>query len=379
MKFVNFCLFTTFVLITVMQIGCLSGGAMGTAEKLSETKDYRGALEVYQNVVDTKPGTADARAAQLAIGELYIEHIHQPEQGIETYEAVIAEAPTSDEAAEAHYRLGMHAYRQKDYDAAQTQFGTIVNQFSHLELSHNAQLMSAKSYEDGQKFEQAVEVYDNFANRNPQSKRAAQALANKARIQRKFLKDDDEAIRTLQSLVIKYGKIKSAESYVKEAKKVLIEFNVSPFGFGAYPEVPADYPFQERLWDNATPENELLIRVQIKLWNQGTRTKGAAFSSNGLVYPTISGVLYVEWRYIEEGDPDLVGQRYAGRVMGDGETAEKWLSLYLTDRMFERTDVTHDTKVSGIKIYEYPDGGIDPYKFLDLTRFDVELREGGKN
>ncbi len=76
MKFVNFCLFTTFVLTTVMQIGCLSGGAMGTAEKLSETKDYRGALEVYQNVVDTKPGTADARAAQLAIGELYIEHIH---------------------------------------------------------------------------------------------------------------------------------------------------------------------------------------------------------------------------------------------------------------------------------------------------------------
>ena len=125
---------------------------------------------------------------------------------------------------------------------------------------------------------------------------------------------------------------------------------------------------------------ELLIRVQIKLWNQGTRTKGAAFNrSNSLVYPTISGVLYVEWRYIEEGDPDLVGQRYAGRVMGDGDTAKKWQSLYLTDRMFERTDVTHDTEVSGIKIYEYPDGGIDPYKFLDLPRFDVELREGGKN
>ena len=32
MKFVNFC--PTFVLITVMQIGCLSGGAMGTAGKI---------------------------------------------------------------------------------------------------------------------------------------------------------------------------------------------------------------------------------------------------------------------------------------------------------------------------------------------------------
>ncbi len=221
MKFVNPCLSTVFVLITFMQFGCLSGGVVGSAKKLVEAKDYHGAIEVYQSIVDNKPGTTDARAAQLAIGELYIEHIHQPEQGIKTYEAIIAEAPASDEAAEAHYRLGMHAYRHKDYDTAQTQFGTIVNQFPHLELSYNAQLMLAKSYEGRQNFEQAVQVYGNFANRNPQSGRAPQALANKARIQRKILKNDDEAIRTLQLLVRKYGKIESAESYVKEAKKVL--------------------------------------------------------------------------------------------------------------------------------------------------------------
>ena len=109
----------------------------------------------------------------------------------------------------------------------------------------------------------------------------------------------------------------------------------------------------------------MLIRAQIKLWNQGTRTKGAAFNrSNGLVYPTISGVLYVEWRYIEEGDPDLVGQRYAGRVMGDGDTAKKWRSLYLTDRMFERTDVTHDTEVSGIKIYAISSFGLEIFQIF---------------
>ncbi len=124
----------------------------------------------------------------------------------------------------------------------------------------------------------------------------------------------------------------------------------------------------------------MLIRVQIKLWKQGTKTKGAGFDrSNGLIYPTIPGVLYVKWRYIEEGDPNLVGRRYAGRVKGDGETAEKWRSLYLGERMFERTDVAPDEieKASGIKVYvypdgikvyEYPDGGIDPYKFLGLPR-----------
>ena len=380
MKFANFYLLTTFILISVVQIACLSAGVTGSAEKLVEAKDYSGAIEIYQSIVDSKPNTADARAAQLAIAELYIERMNQPEQGIKTYEAIIAEAPASDEAAKAHYRLGTHSYRQKDFDTAQTHFGTIVNQFPQLELNHNAQLWLAKSYEKRQKYEQAVEVFDNFAKRYPQSKRAPQALASKARILRKFLKNDDEAIRTFQVIVRKYSEIESAESYVKEAKKVLIEFNQSPFGFGPYPEVPADYPFREQVlaWDDATPEHELLVRVRIKLWKQGTKTLGAAFNMNGLVYPTIPGVLYVTWRYIEEGDPEFAGQRYAGSVMGDGNTAKKWQSLYFTDLMFERTDVKPDEiEVSGIKVYkypdgtkvyEYPDGGIDPYKFLNLSR-----------
>ncbi len=391
MKFYHFCLFTTFVLITVVQIGCLSGGVMGSAKKLVEAKDYCGAIEVYQSIVDAKPCTADARVAQLAMGELYIEDMNQPEQGIKTYEAIVTEAPASDEAAEAHYRLGMHAYRQKDYDTAQTQFETIMTQFPHLELSHDSQLMLAKSYEKGQKFEQAVQVFDNFANRNPQSKRAPQALASKARIQSKYLKDNDEAIRTLQLLVKKYGKIESAESYVKEAKKILIEFNVSPFGFGTYPKVPADFPFREvvQTWDNATAEHELLVRVRIKLWKQGTQTTGAGFDSNGLIYPTIPGVLYVQWKNAEDDDPEFAGRRYASLIMGAPGTGKKWDSLYLIHHMFERTDIIPDeievsgVKVyvypDGIKVYEYPDGGIDPYKFLGFPRFDDESIEKGEN
>ncbi len=41
----------------------------------------------------------------------------------------------------------------------------------------------------------------------------------------------------------------------------------SPFGFGPYPDVPADYPFREtgQLWNNATPEHELLVRVEVEL------------------------------------------------------------------------------------------------------------------
>ena len=206
---------------------------MHSAEKLVEAKDYSGAIEVYQSIINTKPGTANARKAQLAIGILYIEHMNQSDKGIDAYEAIIAEAP-SDEAAEARYRLGSHSFHKQDYETAQLHFQTIVNQFSHLELSQNAHLMLAKSFEKAEKFEHAVEVYDNFANRYPQSKRAPQVLKNKAQIQREILKDVNGAIQTLQLLVRKYSKSKGAESYIKESKKILIEANLSPFGFGAY-------------------------------------------------------------------------------------------------------------------------------------------------
>lgn len=225
MKFINFCLITAFLIATITLIGCLAGSQMGTADKLIEAKDYRGAIEVYQSIVDTKPGTTDAREAQLAIGKLYIEKMNRPDEGIKAYQAVINDAPDSDEAAEARYNLGMQYYRQQDYEAAQTQFDAIINEFPQLELSHKAQLMLAVSYEEGKKYELAVEVFDNYANRNPHSDRAAQALANKARIQRNYLKDDDEAKRTLQFMVKKYGNIDTAQTHIEKAKEELNDLN----------------------------------------------------------------------------------------------------------------------------------------------------------
>ena len=228
MRYVNYYLLTALLLLSITQVGCLSGNALSTADNLVEAKDYRGALDAYQRVVDGQPGTVEARKAQLAIAELNIEKMNRPEEGIKAYEAIIAEAPESDEAAEAHYNLGMYYYqRQQDYDSAQTQFDTIINKYPHLELSHKAQLMLAKSYEEGKKYEQAVEVFDNFANRNPQSERAAVALANKARIQRTLLKDDSEAKRTYQYMVKKYGKLDSAQSEIEKAKEELNQLNAA--------------------------------------------------------------------------------------------------------------------------------------------------------
>ena len=222
------CLVLTAVLLAaVSHIGCLSGSALSKAEKLAENKDYYGAIEAYQSIVDTQPGTPEALQAQLAIGTLSIKRMNRPAEGVKAYQAVIAAAPKSDAAAEAHYELGMHFFKEKDFKAAQTQFDAIVNNFPQLELSQNAHLMLAKSYEEAESFEQAAEVFDSFANRNPRSKRAALALENKARIQRQYLKDEEEAKRTNQLLVKRYGKVEGAEESVEKAKQELKDFNAT--------------------------------------------------------------------------------------------------------------------------------------------------------
>ena len=209
------------VAVGITQYACLSANTYKLAEQRVQEKDYQGAIDIYQTVIDEKPSTSDARKAQLAIAELHIDKIDQPEVGVRMYQELIAAAPDSDETVEAHYRLGIYYFSAMDYESAQKSFDTIVNQFPHLERSHNAQLMLAKSHEKAQNFEKAVEIYDNVAYRHPNTKRASQALINKARIQKDFLKDKNEAKRTYQSLVKRYGRIKEAGEAIEQAKQEL--------------------------------------------------------------------------------------------------------------------------------------------------------------
>ena len=216
--------FYAFVLLTVMVVahyGCISGKGTGEVEKLIDEKDYYGAIEVAEALVASNPGTPIARQAQLTVGKLYVDTMNQPERGVETYQALIAAAPESDEAASANYRLGVYYLKSKEYESARRHFDTIINSFPEHELSSNAQLLLAKSYEEAQNFEQAAEIYSNFANRYPKSDRAAQALVRKGQIQKDQLKDKSEAKRTYQSLVKKYGKVEGTDASISEAKREL--------------------------------------------------------------------------------------------------------------------------------------------------------------
>ena len=137
-------------------------------------------------------------------------------------------------------------------------------------------------------------------------------------------------------------------------------YGVSPYGFGPFPDPPPDYPDQG-VWDDVRirsmqPEHELLSRIRIKLWTQGIRTGGAVFDTDyGLVFPILPDVVYIAWdEYVDEN-----GQvhRYVSDQLTDIETADRY-EAEIDKGIFSPT----------LTIYEFPDGGIDPYEFLGLPR-----------
>ena len=221
MKAVRYDIFTLIVAIAMTQYACIASSPQKLAGQHIQEKDYRGAVKVYQTVVDSNPGTPAARQAQLSIAKLYIDKMNQPQQGIQIYQDFIAAAPNSDEAVEAHWGLGLHAFKSKDHQSAQQSFNTIINKFPTSEFNHNAQLMLAKSYEEVSEYRKAVEIYGNVANRHPEGKRATQALVSKARIQNERLRDETAAKRTYQSIVKRYGNIEGTEESVSTAKQEL--------------------------------------------------------------------------------------------------------------------------------------------------------------
>lgn len=139
------------------------------------------------------------------------------------------------------------------------------------------------------------------------------------------------------------------------------DVQVSPFGFGPYPEVPPGYPRKlgpSWLYTNFfanTPTHELRDRVLIQLWNQGETNISGAFSKDGLVYP-----LYPDHVYIKYEDVDLP----------DG-TIGKSIRLVYGDlphgfRLIQPPGEFLLRVPDGITALDLDTSGINPHDFLEL-------------
>ena len=142
---------------------------------------------------------------------------------------------------------------------------------------------------------------------------------------------------------------------------------VSAFGFGPYPELPADFPYQD-LFDppyysedpddpyKDDPDFELMHRVGVELWKRGENVEGmGTIESTGLFYPTIRGTIYVEW-----------APRWKVFGKGFGRTIRSIDGH--PDDLDRLKNVNRESQIpSDLKVLDISEG-IDPYEFLNLPR-----------
>ena len=137
------------------------------------------------------------------------------------------------------------------------------------------------------------------------------------------------------------------DDFVSE-EEIVEDVPVSPFGFGAYPEVPADFP-EDVNWsdyEEDLPIYELMTRVQIKLWKQGHRAMGIS-EENGVMYPVIRGRVYIKW------------SRSGKEVLEvTGHPAD------MSDAIVNQ--IESGIIPAGLTVLNYDTAGIDPYEFLNL-------------
>ena len=148
------------------------------------------------------------------------------------------------------------------------------------------------------------------------------------------------------------------------------ELHVSPFGFGPYPEIPEDYPY-DVAWEtlagsNISPERkrtfELLSRVRVKLWKQGDRDViGLKLDSAQKVYLIYPRTVYLRYRQHEK-----IGDGSDGFLFGHGVSADTLGGSDISPS--EHTRIAEGEKPQGIRILDYDSSGFDPYEFLGLNK-----------
>ena len=144
------------------------------------------------------------------------------------------------------------------------------------------------------------------------------------------------------------------------------EVRVSPYGFGPYPKIPDGWPqgFFDR---ELSREEELLGRVRIKLFEQGSDAISVAIDDTGFVYPIEKNSVYITWG--ETSLPDLGVVKYITDILGDVAV----LRQIEDNARIRDPNMPFPLQIEadipeGVQLLTKNEEWFDPYEFLNLKR-----------
>ena len=154
------------------------------------------------------------------------------------------------------------------------------------------------------------------------------------------------------------------QNSIPAATDEVADVPMSPYGFGPYPEIPADFPFPvEWEFPGSDAGHELMARVIIKLWTQGIKTMGVTMG-NGLVYPNYIDTVYIRWDETtdDDGNPIQYITELGGYAPACIRIEENNIARLGEEGLMTAADIPSD-----VKVILYDEAGINPYTFLNLS------------
>jgi tetratricopeptide (TPR) repeat protein len=145
-----------------------------------ELGDYTGAISYYRRIISLYPGTAEARQARIAIGDIYRERFKDYLAAIAQYADVAGsdapEAPVYQlEVAKAYLEL-------RNYRQVRTEARILLDRWPTHPLAEDAQLLNAQAWVLEKRNEEALSAFQALVDRRPRNEILARALEGQAHI-----------------------------------------------------------------------------------------------------------------------------------------------------------------------------------------------------
>lgn len=145
-----------------------------------ELGDYMGAISYYRRIISLHPGTAEAREARIAIGDIYRERFKDYLAAIAQYADVAgSEAP---EAPQYQLEVAKAYMELKNYRQARTEARILLDRWPKHTLAEDAQLLNAQAWVLEKRSEEALSAFQALIDRRPRNEILARALEGQAHI-----------------------------------------------------------------------------------------------------------------------------------------------------------------------------------------------------
>lgn len=210
----------------------------------------------YEKMIQLYPSSTLLPQAKRSLAGVLADNLREYDRAIEVYQDIAASFPGSEEAWAAYARLPVLSEKQKKYDLAVEVYEKIIQLYPDRDEAYNSCKAEARVLrEELKKFPEAVAVLNRIADKYKDAK-AIEALLLAAEIYRKDLKDpegevkmydriateyeaDPQAPKALFAAGDVYSKAKDAEKAREYYQKILEKYPDNPLSKKAESRVSA--------------------------------------------------------------------------------------------------------------------------------------------